>query len=788
MFRSSGSPLGTGSRKTLGYVLVCLLVAVAFSILVFAPQQVRANGSDWEIKIIKDAVPNDQQDFTFTRSWGDDFILDDDGDNSNDYRNSRSFDLDEGTYTVTESGPPSGWALTGLTCSNKHSWDHSWWEIDIENRRVTIHLVDTDDEVTCTFTDTKRGHIIVDTVTTPSGDPQVFAFSTTGTDYAPFSLTHASPPNDQALSNGWYSVQETVPSGWTLEDLSCDEPGTTSSTWTIDKPNAIVTVHLLNEETVTCTFTDTKRGHIVVDKVTSPSADPQSFDFTTTGTGYNVFSLTDTSPANDQTLTPGSYSVTETVPSDWDLTTLTCTSSLGTSTITITKPKADITLAAGDTVSCTFTDTKRGHIVVDKVTEPSGDSQSFSFTTTGTGYSVFSLKDTDTPNDQTLTPGSYSVTETVPSDWDLTTLTCTSSLGTSTITITKPKADITLAAGDTVSCTFTDTKRGTIIVEKQTIPADDPATFTFAGDASGTIGDDGQIVVGNLVPGTYTSTEDDPTLGGFDLTSIVCDDGGSATPSTGDVSTRTATFNLDPGEIVKCTFTDTKASAPLTQLIVIKHVIKDNAGTKIASDFTIVVTADNPNPSTFQGVEAPGVTVTLNPGDYSVDELDNPWHYTKSLSGDCSGTIQAGETKTCTITNYDPQLIVYKHVMGGTKVAGDFTIHVTGSSPPLPATFPGSEDGTTIILAQTSSYAVSEDPVEGYVASYSADCTGWVGEGQLKICTITNEYSGGQPPQPPVGGELYSPNRLALLEPWLTLLAIVGLLGMIFIMKRRREA
>jgi len=688
MFRSSGSPLGTGSRKTLGYVLVCLLVAVAFSILVFAPQQVRANGSDWEIKIIKDAVPNDQQDFTFTRSWGDDFILDDDGDNSNDYRNSRSFDLDEGTYTVTESGPPSGWALTGLTCSNKHSWDHSWWEIDIENRRVTIHLVDTDDEVTCTFTDTKRGHIIVDKVTTPSGDPQVFAFSTTGTDYAPFSLTHASPPNDQALSNGWYSVQETVPSGWTLEDLSCDEPGTTSSTWTIDKPNAIVTVHLLNEETVTCTFTDTKRGHIVVDKVTSPSADPQSFDFTTTGTGYNVFSLTDTSPANDQT----------------------------------------------------------------------------------------------------LTPGSYSVTETVPSDWDLTTLTCTSSLGTSTITITKPKADITLAAGDTVSCTFTDTKRGTIIVEKQTIPADDPATFTFAGDASGTIGDDGQIVVGNLVPGTYTSTEDDPTLGGFDLTSIVCDDGGSATPSTGDVSTRTATFNLDPGEIVKCTFTDTKASAPLTQLIVIKHVIKDNAGTKIASDFTIVVTADNPNPSTFQGVEAPGVTVTLNPGDYSVDELDNPWHYTKSLSGDCSGTIQAGETKTCTITNYDPQLIVYKHVMGGTKVAGDFTIHVTGSSPPLPATFPGSEDGTTIILAQTSSYAVSEDPVEGYVASYSADCTGWVGEGQLKICTITNEYSGGQPPQPPVGGELYSPNRLALLEPWLTLLAIVGLLGMIFIMKRRREA
>ena len=76
--------------------------------------------------------------------------------------------------------------------------------------------------------------------------------------------------------------------------------------------------------------------------------------------------------------------------------------------------------------------------------------------------------------------------------------------------------------------------------------------------------------------------------------------------------------------------------------------------------------------------------------------------------------------------------------------------------------------------------------MEGYVASYSADCTGQVGEGQLKICTITNEATGAI--APPVGGELYSPNRVALLEPWLALLAIVGLLGMIFIMKRRREA
>ena len=65
------------------------------------------------------------------------------------------------------------------------------------------------------------------------------------------------------------------------------------------------------------------------------------------------------------------------------------------------------------------------------------------------------------------------------------------------------------------------------------------------------------IVVTNLPPGTYTSTEADPTPA-FDLTDISCSDGGSATPSTGNPATRTATFRLDPGETVTCTFTNTE--------------------------------------------------------------------------------------------------------------------------------------------------------------------------------------------------------------------------------------
>ena len=56
----------------------------------------------------------------------------------------------------------------------------------------------------------------------------------------------------------------------------------------------------------------------------------------------------------------------------------------------------------------------------------------------------------------------------------------------------------------------------------------------------------------NLKPGTYSATETLPT--GWGLTSIVCDDGNSS----GSLTYRKATFRLEAGETVKCTFTNTK--------------------------------------------------------------------------------------------------------------------------------------------------------------------------------------------------------------------------------------
>jgi len=75
-------------------------------------------------------------------------------------------------------------------------------------------------------------------------------------------------------------------------------------------------------------------------------------------------------------------------------------------------------------------------------------------------------------------------------------------------------------------------------------------------------------------------------------------------------------------------------------------------------DFEFTVTGNHPNPATFPGSDN-GVIVTLGAGSYNVQESNNipsilgPWtvDIENTETGDCSGSISAGESKSCTFTN-----------------------------------------------------------------------------------------------------------------------------------------
>ena len=106
------------------------------------------------------------------------------------------------------------------------------------------------------------------------------------------------------------------------------------------------------------------------------------------------------------------------------------------------------------------------------------------------------------------------------------------------------------------------------------------------------------------------------------------------------------------------TITTTSCSAATSTLNIITHVINDNSGTKLATDFMTSLITNNAIAAKSIGYEDPGNSyLSLVPGDYQIgDDVDTD-EYTTSISGDCDATgnvtLAAGDTLSCTITHDD---------------------------------------------------------------------------------------------------------------------------------------
>ena len=140
-------------------------------------------------------------------------------------------------------------------------------------------------------------------------------------------------------------------------------------------------------------------------------------------------------------------------------------------------------------------------------------------------------------------------------DWKLISIECDDE--NSTGNVPGKTANFELEAAETVKCTFTNRKESAILVEKQTEPDAEPTRFTFSGDVAGDVADGAQLFQTKLEPGSYTATETVPSA--WKLMDIACDDGNS----NGNVGAKTADFQVEAGEIVKCTFENKKLAATL---------------------------------------------------------------------------------------------------------------------------------------------------------------------------------------------------------------------------------
>jgi len=422
-------------------------------------------------------------------------------------------------------------------------------------------------------------------------------------------------------------------------------------------------------------------------------------------------------------LTPGTpYTVT-----------VTATNTIGTSMAS--EPSASVTPVA------------QARIIISKQADPATDTTTeFTF---NPSWSLvdFMLKNNGT-KDTALDPGTYSITENALAGWDLTSATCDDGSEVSAIG---------LAAGETVTCTFSNTQRGHIIVAKTTLPSDDVPEFTFDpswGDTF-TLNSGDQNDSGALKPDTYSVTEN--PLFGWDLVTAQCSGDGN-TPSR---------IVLGAGKTVTCTFTNVKQTA---QLRLVKNV---DGGSAKPEDWLLSATAAAPYAG--RNIEdAPGNNTEYAPiyadVDYDLSESAGPAKYTPA-TWECvqdqvpgvaaADVVLAGRTVrldpgtwvTCTITNVrdSAELKLVKQVEGKAS-ANDWTLTAAAaapdndrniSTPGGAATFERVYAGTQYTLGETgpTGYTAGQWTCEGFEVMPQLLQSGdkiTLSKGDRVTCTIVN--------------------------------------------------
>ena len=315
--------------------------------------------------------------------------------------------LSPGIYTINYD-VPRGWDMVESSCD--------------DGSPAGAIFLDGGEEVTCTFKYARRGFIFVDVETNPR-DPQEFQFVSDYTE--DFILTQVDAAfSSEPLVPGRYSLGHTVPIGWNLTEIDCDDGSPAEA------------IDLYPGEVVTCIYRFDKQGHILVEVATLPADDSQEF-LMATSFNQGAFSLTHGGMRHESGfLLPGTYWVEPLSKiAGWDLASAKCDDGSEVDAIS---------LEPGEVVNCTFTYAKRGYILAEVITNPKFDPQRFNilpnygdqFTLTQSGQRHES---------QPLKPGKYELSYTVPDNWELTKATCDDGSQIDAISV---------EAGEIVYCTF----------------------------------------------------------------------------------------------------------------------------------------------------------------------------------------------------------------------------------------------------------------------------------------------------------------------------------------------
>ena len=235
-----------------------------------------------------------------------------------------------------------------------------------------------------------------------------------------------------------------------------------------------------------------------------------------------------------------------------------------------------------------------------------------------------------------------------------------------------PDGRVNVDAGDSVVCTFTNLRLGTVIIAKQ-VTGVATADWNFTGGLGNFTlpAGGGQQSFIRLAPGTYTVAEQ--SVAGWALAALTCVDPGfdsQTNPATG-----VATINLAPGETVTCTFANVQQTGAIT-------VIKQVSGTATTPWYFTGALGD----FSFAAAGGERTFDNLAPGVYTIRELgaenwrvsaircDDPDAATTIDLANATAVVDldAREAVTCTFVNEPgtPAIALTKQASAATIYAG----------------------------------------------------------------------------------------------------------------------
>ncbi|HTN24738.1 MAG TPA: hypothetical protein VL120_12175, partial [Solirubrobacteraceae bacterium] len=526
------------------------------------------------------------------------------------------------SYTVSETGGPSGYAAT---FSGDCAADGTVTVAAGTEKTCTI----TNDDVAPTIKVVK--HVVNDDGGTAEAKNWSLHLRSGATDVAGSPQAGSETGDTYTVAAGSYSVDETGgPSGYAATfSGACAADGTVS-----------VTVG----QTKTCTVTNddiAPRVKVVKHVINDDGGTSEAKDFTLTvdDPGSNPAGVAGDESGTFVTVDPGAYTVSESGPSGYAAS---------------YSADCDASVAIGETKTCTVTNDDIAptikvvkHVVNDDGGSAEAKNWSLHLRSGATDVAGSPQAGSETGDTYTVAAGSYSVDETGgPSGY-------AASFGDDCAR----GGAISVAIGETKTCTVTNDdiapvvrvvkhvvndNGGTSEAKDFTLTVDDPGSNPagVAGDESGT-----DVTVD---PGAYKVSETGPS--------------GYAASYSADCDASIAI-----GETKTCTVTNDDIAPTIT---VVKHVVNDNGGTAAAKDWSLHLTSAGTDVagSPQAGTET-GDTYTVAAGTYGVSESGGPSGYAQSFSGSCNSdgniTVTVGETKTCTVTNDDAaaQIKVVKHVV-----------------------------------------------------------------------------------------------------------------------------